>query len=311
MANQQLIEYILQQKANGVSDGEIKSRLIDSGWEEADIEDGFAEIPQPQQPIYQAEEPVIAETPAETEMPPEEKPEIKEEPVTFEPIPEATPPEEKKGPKTLIILIIIAVLAGILGVGTWIVYKKVSKNLFAVTGSNANIINPTEENTPIPLPSVVPAGNQTQTYKNTNYGFSIQTPAGWKSDDSGTSGVIVSLINSVPDSDSGNRFAANVNVVSESTGTLSLDNYVISSKKVLNTSFNNYKIITENKITVNGLQGDLIEATYEMGVYQLHNLQLFIVSNSKAYVVTGTALNSVWSTYKNILSSSIMSFALQ
>jgi hypothetical protein len=278
MANQLMTDYIREQRAAGFQDEQIKKSLQESGWELTEIEAGLRETEIPVKPILESPPP--------------------------QPTPEIPAVEIKKGPRTGLILLIIAVILSLLGISTWLIYQKISKNMFSGTNYKNNIINPSETSS---------SGNESknQTYNNAAYGFSINYPGGWKAEENSTSGVIVNIINSTPDTDNGNRFAANINVVSEDTGTLNLADYVKLSKKVLNDTFTNYKVVTENQITINGKDGILTESIYEMGAYQLHNYQMFIINNSKSYVITATTLDSSWNNYKDVLRTALMSFVLK
>jgi hypothetical protein len=269
MINQQLIDYIQQQRASNVPDADIKKSLTDIGWETADIEAGFGSL---------VENDVVIT-------------ELKEE------------PKKEKKPKTRVILIGVAVIAGLIGLGIWTRFPKSNVE-------ETDVINPSAENTPIVTPKPEKVTQNNNQYVNQNYHFKINYPKEWKSEENGSAGVIVNMINPSVDTDKGNRFATNINVVSESTGNLTLTDYVAMSKKVLNESFTNYTNVSEEPVDIKGKPGVLIEATYEMGVYKLHNIQLFVVNDGRSYVITATALNSVWSTYKAYLNQNVLSFEL-
>lgn len=287
MINQQLIDYIQLQKSNNISEEEIKNKLIERGWDTSDVDEGFKSL-LPASPIVTEE--------VKKELP------VNSEPIMVE-IPEETkkPPESNK-PPVFFILIVIAVVAGLIISGVWYLFSR------KIT-PKTSVISPTTESSPTSTPEETNNIN-TNIYSNTALRLKINYPKEWKSEENNSSGVIVNLYNPVADSDNGNRFATNINIVSENTGNLTVADYVKMSKKVLNESFTNYSSVSENNITVNSKAGTLIEATYEMGVYKLHNLQLFIVSEGKAYVITATTLNSMWNSYKDILNTALNSFEL-
>jgi hypothetical protein len=332
--NPQLNEYIEQQLAAGASREELKKRLLESGWNEDEIEQGFLEVEKPvipsPAPLPEAEpeskpEP---EKPAEIvhldmpqidihqqEAPNTEIPSVTSAYGTPEPREMISPDirvdatSKRNAPNAMLVLVIVAILAGILGIGTWLIYQRVSKNFFGDNATGSAMINPSAEPTTVPSP--VPTSVAGKPYNNDTYGFNIVPPQNWRTDESGTSGIIVNFLNTAPDADNGNKFAANINVVSENVGNVNLDNYVGSSKKVLMGSFTNYTVVTERNIVVGEKPAVLIESTYEMGIYSLHNLQLFIVNNQKAYVVTATALSSAWNNYFGQMNASVMSFRLK
>lgn len=66
MVNQQLLDYIKQQSQQGISQEQIKSSLMSSGWQEKDIEEGFAFI---QNPVSQSQPVPAAPSPATASLP--------------------------------------------------------------------------------------------------------------------------------------------------------------------------------------------------------------------------------------------------
>jgi len=143
-------------------------------------------------------------------------------------------------------------------------------------------------------------------------GFKINPPKGWQIDESGQFGTIVSFFNPVVDQEAGNFFRANINVTSDSSQGLDLAGYIAFNKKMLPKLLQDYKLIEDKKVTTkNGRTAHLLGGTFTQGVFKLRNLQLTIISGSNAYMVTGTALESTWSKYKDIIEESLLSFDLQ
>lgn len=63
MVNQQLIEYIKQSKAQGVSDEQIKTTLKEKGWQDKDVNEAFLRFSVPEQPTSPTGEPIKKQKP--------------------------------------------------------------------------------------------------------------------------------------------------------------------------------------------------------------------------------------------------------
>lgn len=169
----------------------------------------------------------------------------------------------------------------------------------------------TNENKPAPTPTTVttPDTLEKTSYTNTK-GFKINSPKGWKIDESGTMGTLAILYNPIVDKEGDAPFAANINVSSESATGMDLNTYVNGSKDAMANVLTNYKITQEKNVTIGGVQAKILEATFVQGSFHLRNLQLVIIKNNQAYVVTGSALESTWSRYKDVFEASLMTFSL-
>ncbi len=154
------------------------------------------------------------------------------------------------------------------------------------------------------------ANLESRPYMNNASGFSIRAPKGWSVDESGTFGTLVAFLNTQTDQEGANPFGANVNIISESSQGLDLDGHVNAVKDSLFIGMTNYKSTESKKVSVNGVQAQIIGGTFAQGVFQLRNLQLIVVKSGEAYIVTGTVLNSTWDKYKNLMEASLLTFVL-
>lgn len=146
-------------------------------------------------------------------------------------------------------------------------------------------------------------------YANSQYGFQMHAPKNWRIDESEVDTVY--FINTKTNKEGVNSFSANINVSLESSTGLDLNNFTNNAKITLPKSLNNYKAIDDKSVTVNGVETRMISGTFIHEVYHLRNLQMIVVKNNKAYIVTGTALESTWDQYKDIIESSLMTFSLK
>ncbi len=150
---------------------------------------------------------------------------------------------------------------------------------------------------------------ESKSYVNAKEGFTINAPKGWQADESGKFGSVVIFSNPKIDKDV-DAFDANINIVVESAQGLGLGDYVASGKQLVNKLFNNYTSTQDQKLTINGMDLEIIGGTYVKGALKLRNLQLIAVKNGKAYKVTATVLDSTFASYKSVVESSLLTFTL-
>ncbi len=296
MVNQQLTDYILQQTANGYSHDVIRDRLLESGWNAEEINEAFININQEAKPVYEA-------APATETV----KKDIIETPV--QKTGSGIKPVEKRqmrSPNTLAILIVIAVMAGLLGLGTLFIYRTAKENIMGEKNTGQNVFNPSVE-TSEPVGKTINSQDKSL-YTSINNDFHIQKPTDWVMDISSNSGILVSFKNRTPDGGEADRLTATIDVVREKIPNITLESYVSKSKDVLKSSFDNMIFIKQDYVSINNKPGYLLESTYDRGAYHLHILQLIAENNGMGYVVTATSLDSVWSKYKDLFRSTLLSF---
>ncbi|MCX6766861.1 MAG: DcrB-related protein [Candidatus Moranbacteria bacterium] len=157
-------------------------------------------------------------------------------------------------------------------------------------------------------PSAI-AGNNTlepQPYTSAKFGFTIHPPKGWTTNESPKSGAMVAFLNPKTDE---NVFHANINIIGESTQ-LDLDNYMNTNKKAMAQMDPGYKLIEDEKLTINGIPAELIGGTSKQAQFNLRNMQLYLIKDGKAAIITGTALESTWEEYKDAIRNSLLTFSL-
>lgn len=148
-----------------------------------------------------------------------------------------------------------------------------------------------------------------QPYTNTQYGFRIHAPKGWRIDESGLFGTHVFFFNTDTELEGNNSFSANINVVSEPAQGLDLKGYVKATKESLSKVLTDYKLVDDKNVSIrSGRQAQFIGGTFIQGESNLRNLQLMVVDNDKGYVVTATVLESAWDKYKDLIEASLLTF---
>lgn len=317
--NQELTDYIKSQLAAGVTDNDTKKILVENGWAETDIDSAFRMMKQIPETINipNSQIPVGATGNSRYDLGIPEAQEIK----IVAPEEKADKEIDNKKPrdnKNLFKLIIILFVLAVLGLGLWITATYMSGWIGKKEKSLSKTVSPETLTASPSSDTVIDDGIinnisllEQKPYLNKNGIFEIYPPKQWNIDDSGALGALVSMGNPVSDIDGENKFMANINVVSESSGDVTLEQYLAASKEVLNKTFTDYQLINERIVTLRGIKGFLIEAKYNMGVYPLHNLQLMAINKNTAYVITATSLDSNWTKYKDIFEASLLSFSLK
>lgn len=158
-------------------------------------------------------------------------------------------------------------------------------------------------------PSQDSAGLSTAPYDGMFAGFKINPPADWIIDRKIPT-IHVSFINPKPDSDATGPFKANLNVATQVANGVSLDQFIAITKKTQLSTLTNYKEVIDRPISVGGVRGHIIEATFLNDNRELHIAQLIALNNNNAYIVTGTTLDATWSKYQSLFDASQMSLRL-
>lgn len=163
---------------------------------------------------------------------------------------------------------------------------------------------------PLATPNPVPDTLEKQAYSNAKHNFTIHQPKGWRIDKSGKLGTLAIFFDNKIDKKKTNPFAANINILSESAPGLDLNGYVQASKDATKL-LTDVKQTDDKEVSLNGLPARIIGETFTQGAFHLRNLQLIVVRNNQAYVVTATALQSSWAQYQDLFESSLVTFTLK
>lgn len=147
-----------------------------------------------------------------------------------------------------------------------------------------------------------------KSYSDAGLGIKMSYPTGWKVDDSGSVAKLV-FASSKPDKTaSGQAFTPNINLMTESAQGLSLDEYHQVSQKNAKGMIPSYELTSETPITVGGEPAMLLESTFTQQGYDLKVMQLVMIKNDTAYVITATTVDSTWSKYSNLFETCLKSF---
>ncbi len=179
---------------------------------------------------------------------------------------------------------------------------------------NPNIFNYKVE-APSSEPSVPaissPPSLELQPYQSPDGDFSIRAPKGWLLSGVLQPGALATFSNVQADQEGANFFTATVQVASGPARGLGLDAYVANQNSALSKSLSNYALVTSEKLFAGSLPAYLTEITYTKSPPLASNLkmiQLVLIKNDKAYIVTGTVLKSAWEVHKDVLRLSLLAF---
>ncbi len=146
-------------------------------------------------------------------------------------------------------------------------------------------------------------------YYNETKGFSLVFPEDWASEE-GFMGTDVS-VTSPMESDT-DMFAENMNVVSEEgTEGISLQEYYDLNIANMEPLVADFTVVDLSDITINGLDSKRLEYSATFGEVQVHNYAWFFVVGNMGYVITATANNETFATYKNQFNTIANSFKLE
>lgn len=139
-------------------------------------------------------------------------------------------------------------------------------------------------------------------YHNSDYGFSFSPPDGWSSVD--VSGVIVAYRDP-----NAATTGASINVVTEETrGTLL--QYATASKSYVSSTFNNYNLVSEGSLIINGLDCYILISTWTQSGIDFKAQQVLFLENDRAFVISAIAYTSQYGDAIAYMLPSIQSFAI-
>jgi hypothetical protein len=303
--NQQLTDYISQQKALGVTNGEMRRRLADSGWMEADISEALGEAKSEtfdRMSVVDISSPVIHELglTGKTEMRETVQPvaeiraEVREDKKEEKPV-------EKKKVNWLIILLAGIVVLGI-GFGIWLFsgrkQSEASKLVDVVT-----------------IPTSVAVTAKIESWKSGPYanmadGYKLIPPEGWIfSDESKVDYISAIFTNPTEDSASGSGYSANMIISKEDVGNQTVGAYLNHSKDLMKANFTNLVIVSETETEVSSNSAVILETTFDKKT-KVHGMQLVVVKDNKAWILTGLAVDEKWTEYKALYDQVFKSFEL-
>lgn len=145
-------------------------------------------------------------------------------------------------------------------------------------------------------------------YQNTQYGFSIMPPAGWQTDASGQQGAVVLFTNPIAQISGSHSVRSRINIVTSPLGGKTLDAYINTVKGVLPSNFQDFNLLGDQHISLNGVPARELEMTLTLNGIPVHELQIDVAQGDTVYAITGATLNTAWSTDEAAIRDSLYSF---
>lgn len=135
--------------------------------------------------------------------------------------------------------------------------------------------------------------------------FDITTPAGWTRSDTSLNGVRITFLRA-PVADAPAR--SNINVVSESMGSMPFDKYFDASVDNLSKYIQSYHLDGKGDKEIGGIPSRYIQYTQSPGGLSLEAICYFIPSNGIAYIITCTTAQGHLKEYQPQFDEAIQSF---
>ena len=146
-------------------------------------------------------------------------------------------------------------------------------------------------------------------YQDTQNGFAIMPPAGWKVDVSGKNGAAAVFYDPAA-SQEGGSFRANVVIAVASLSGNTLDAYVDAQKRALPINYQDVSFLQDASATVSSLPARALEFTLSNNGTLFHQISVSVARGGMIYVATGTSLDSAWSSYQGLFRDALDSFVL-
>ena len=145
------------------------------------------------------------------------------------------------------------------------------------------------------------------TYENAQYGIRIDYPVDWTCQE-GVSGILVLLL--APPDGAADNFRENVNLIVQdlSGQNIDLDSFTRISNEQLKAYITDFRPLTSERIKFNNNDAQKIVYTGKQGQYDLKFMQIWMIKNNKAYILTFTAVSDKYDQYINIINQMINSF---
>jgi hypothetical protein len=148
-----------------------------------------------------------------------------------------------------------------------------------------------------------------KTYANSQYGFSVQYPADWTSQE-GVSGTIVMFAGPTIASTGG---VININIVSEKlsdSSKVSLSDYVKAGEAQLKKNFPDFTKTSDYNTTIGGQPAEVFVFTGSVNKISLKFAQTYLLKNNQSYVITYASGPDMFDKYSNAFNLAITSFKL-
>ncbi len=296
MINQEVMEYIAGQRQAGQPEEAIKQKLEQIGWKKEDIEEAFSQKKISPDSIYsdlqysglQDIGKYNDDSPLKQHLEFEHEKNIENTKLS----------NSRK--KIGWIWLMVGIMAVIMLVLAAIIFFGNKKNNL----TESKLIIPT------PTPEVSPVNDQ-NIFTDIKGKFSMEIPPGWTQDKKISPELGVKIVSPEKVDITGIEFHPSITIINQMALGRELEDYTQEAIQLLEESFKDFKLISNSPVMVKNQPGNLLESSYTQGVYPMKDLQLLLIYQDTAYVITGSDLEIHWDKTKEQLKQALMSFELK
>lgn len=166
-----------------------------------------------------------------------------------------------------------------------------------------------ETPTPTVLQTLLPVLS-TSPYINLIEGFQITPPSGWVVDDSRKSGDFVVFLSPIPKVIDTKSFATLINVESQKTNNIGLDDQVNEIKRGIVEAFPEFEYENDLQLYLGGRPYFLIGGTYFIDTVKMRRRSLVTIYNNRGFAISATGPLVTWQDYEEVITASMYSFKL-
>ncbi len=138
-------------------------------------------------------------------------------------------------------------------------------------------------------------------------GFSIDAPEGWTKSDTMISGQQIALLTS-PSEDASDIFRENVNVVTENTQGMGMDEYIEASLRALRSGLSGFSEEKISERNINGIEFKTLHYSHNYNGYPIEAEVWFTIKNNMAWLITCSAMQGEFDTWAPKFEIAVRSF---
>jgi hypothetical protein len=137
--------------------------------------------------------------------------------------------------------------------------------------------------------------------------ISITAPDGWSKADTSIRGYRTIMLMSEQEGPS-DMFKENINVLTETVGTMNMDSYWDLTVNNMEKMLTNYKLKEVKEITVDGESAKSLDYSHEMQGYKIDVNAVVVIKGGKAYVITSSVEGGKLEKWRSAIDKTVASF---
>lgn len=140
--------------------------------------------------------------------------------------------------------------------------------------------------------------------------FTIDAPPGWTKYDTTMMGLKTILLMSEREG-AGDMFQENINVLTEKTGSMSLDEYTDLSEKNITKMLDNFKLISKKDIEIDGVPARSWDYSHTSSGFGIDVNAVFLIKDGIAYIITASVEKGDLDKWRPDIEKAIASFHIK